>query len=85
MEIFTCPIKGRSIRTLHNIKAGHFVCEYKGELLTDKDEVRCGACGRCAYLVQVSTRSLRYDQSVTTGSYMFELGIFRGKRYWCER
>lgn len=35
-EIFHTPSKGRSVRTLRPIPMGHFVCEYRGELISNE-------------------------------------------------
>merc|ERR1711865_1252344 len=39
LEAYDCTLKGRGVRSRYDVAAGHFICEYKGELLTDEEEV----------------------------------------------
>jgi len=67
-------LEGRGIRCRFPIPQGHFVCEYAGDLLIDEAEVD-------------RRRSLNNGGSgntVTTGSYIFELGHMNKKDFWVD-
>lgn len=63
-------LEGRGVRSRFPISQGHFVCEYAGDLLTNEAEVE--------------RRRAEYGNTVTTGSYIFELGHINKKDYWVD-
>jgi len=63
-------LEGRGIKVQAPIKQGHFICEYAGDLLTSEAEVE--------------RRRAQYGNTVTTGSYIFELGCISKIDYWVD-
>jgi len=69
LEVYECKLKGRGVRSREPVKAGHFICEYKGELLTDEAEI--------------DKRRIVYAANVSTGSYIYEF-IHRSTPHWVD-